>query len=480
MSTMGTDVAPKSKSQLQASEDDREVLRKRRWWYYLALILLVLGTFTRLPFILLASIFTFLVGAIPDLWFRNALRHLVVRQQLSHHHLFFGEQITLSVSIENQKLLPLPALQVEDAITPALTIHTAADTRLLATQRDTMISTWLFWPYQRVTRRYRMQCYARGFHIFGPIRLYCSDPLGWLERDLYIEANEMLLVYPLIAPIEALDLPLVLPMGERIGPRKLLEDPLWFAGIREYELGDDPRRIDWKATARSGELRSKIYESTTLRRLLVLLDTWTYDTEQKGVDAEIQEFCISVAGSIALWGLDEGYMVGLLTNCAMITTNELVNEGKTDDVRDSAAARNSNSTTISAPGVSIPFSLEHGQYEQILSTLARLAPNYHVPIERIIDTEGDMFPQGTTIVLVSMVNTLSQETVEQLYERRLQGNAVSLLLIGDPEKSNQLPQEYDLPVYYVGGKEKWHELIRTVGTDNGETVGTSSTRLQLD
>ena len=457
------------------------MLKQRRSWYYTALVLFVLSVLTRQPLVVLAGFFTLLIGLVPEIWFRWALRHLIVRQHVDHEHLFFGEKVTLSISVENRKFLPLPWLQVEDAVTPPLTVTDNHDRRLQAVSRDTFVSTWLLWSFQRVTRRYRMHCRARGFHILGPVRLRSSDPFGWLEREMLLPANETLLVYPLIAPLETLGLPDAFPMGERIGPRQLLEDPLWFAGLREYQTGDDPRRIDWKATARAGELRSKLYESTTERHLLILLDTWAYSREKKGVDVEMQEFAISIAASLATWALDDGYMVGFLTNSSMVTATNIISTGvNTDTAVDEAAALKSNATTISPPGVRVPFALDSTQYEQILTTLARLMPAYHTPIERIIEMEDEMFPAGTTILLISPIYTLSENTIKLLLERRRYGNAAHIVLVGDQESDRELPDTANFPVYASGGKEKWNELIRTIGDEQGGKIGSSSIPLQLD
>ncbi|GCE19245.1 DUF58 domain-containing protein [Dictyobacter kobayashii] len=468
-------------TRLQADESTNQLLKKRRPWYYLALGLIGLSVITRQPLMVLAAIFTFLVGFVPEIWYRYSLKHLLLRQKVDHQHLFFGEQVTLSVTVENRKFLPLPWLQLENSISPPLTVAGTRSSRLQTIKRDTLISTWLLWSYQRVTRRYRMRCQARGFHLFGPIHLNCSDPFGWLEREIVLPVNETLLVYPLLAPLESLGLPSVFPMGEYVGSRQLLEDPLWFAGNREYQLGDDPRRIDWKATARVGELRSKIYESTTERRLLILLDTWTYSNIQKGMDEELQEYCISAAASLATWGLDEGYMVGILTNSSMITADHTNStDVNTDQVLDEEAARKSNATTISPPGVSIPFARDYTQYEQVLSTLARLVPTYNTPIERMIELEDNMFQQGTTILLISPVNTLSANTISYLQERRRHGTAVAIVLAGDLEAGKEIPDTENLVTYSIGGKEQWHELIQAIGDGGNTTVGTSARSLQLD
>ncbi len=93
-----------------------ETLVKRRPWYVLAVALLVLSAITRQPIAFLAAVFSFVIGIVPELWYRSALRDLVVHQQVSQKRAFFGEAVALSISVENRKLLPLPWLEVEDEI----------------------------------------------------------------------------------------------------------------------------------------------------------------------------------------------------------------------------------------------------------------------------------------------------------------------------------------------------------------------------
>jgi uncharacterized protein (DUF58 family) len=460
---MKTDILP--------LEYDVEMLKKRRVWYVVALVLFVLSIPLRQPLLFLASLFIFMIGLVPDLWYRQGLRHLLVRQQLDQRHLFFGEDVILSVIIENQKLLPLPWLDVENKITPPLAILSNRVRLLQKTEQDTLMSTWLLWSFQRVTRRYRMRCDTRGLHVFGPVRLRCSDPFGWLDTEIALPAGEALLVYPLVAPLETLGLSSIHPFGEYASRRRLLEDPLRVVGVRDYLPGDDPRRIHWKATAHAGELRSKVYEPSSMRRLLLLLDAWNYSDEAKGSDSELQELTITTAASLAVWALEEGYQVGLLANCAVamspfedIAQNEVLLEGQ--------RAEKLMTMEVSAPVTRVPFSLDTEQQERLLSTLARLVPRYNTTIERVIDTEERMFPLGTTIVLISAVSSLNGATVERLLEQRISGAAIHMILTGN--EGELKADTHDLPVYYVGGKEKWRELISTVNN------GTSSTSLQLD
>lgn len=456
---------------------DKELLQRRRPWYVLAALLLVLSLILRLPLLFLVALFTFVIAVVPDVWYRRALRNLLVRQQVSQHRLFFGEEVTLSLVIENQKFLPLPWLRVENLITPPLVFGKKRAIRLQPVLQDRHISTWLLWPFQRVTRNYRISCQSRGLHIFGPMRLSCSDPLGWLEIEVRLPASETLLVYPLIAPLETLGLPSVYPFGEYATVRNFLEDPLRVAGVRDYALGDDPRRIHWKATAHVGSLRSKIYEPSSLRRLLILLDAWNYSEQLKETDLDIQELTITAAASIALWGLEEGYLVGLLTNCSIITSSQ--DAALLDTANAPYTQEQEVTTAISPPGITVPFALDAQQQERLLATLARITPSTNTTMERLIDIDDGMLLPGTTIVLVSAASTLTDGVVERLDEIRRRGTSVHLALTGAQEGQN-LPETYTLPVYHLGGKEKWYEIIRNAGDAQVDTVGISTTALQLD
>src|SRR6266699_323416 len=162
---------------------DQDLLKRRQLWYWLALLLFVMSLFSRQPLLFLAALFTFLVAIVPNLWYRNSFGHLVVRQYVNHHNVFFGEEVRLSVSIENHKFLPLPWLKVENKIAPPLAVLSKKTSRLQSARKETLAGTWLLWAFQKVTRQYRMRCQERGFHRFGPVSLSSSDPFRCGESE---------------------------------------------------------------------------------------------------------------------------------------------------------------------------------------------------------------------------------------------------------------------------------------------------------
>jgi asparagine N-glycosylation enzyme membrane subunit Stt3 len=54
-----------------------ETLIRRRPWYVLAAALLILSAITHQPIAFLAAVFALVIGLVPELWYRFALRRIV-------------------------------------------------------------------------------------------------------------------------------------------------------------------------------------------------------------------------------------------------------------------------------------------------------------------------------------------------------------------------------------------------------------------
>ncbi|HEY6540182.1 MAG TPA: DUF58 domain-containing protein [Ktedonobacteraceae bacterium] len=451
---------------------DLAPLKKRRFWYILAIVLCVLGLIIPQPLVFLAGLCILVIGVVPEIWYRVALQRLEIQQQIDQQHHFFGDNAVLTQRFENQKWLPATWLKVEAFITPPLTIIDAKTAQ--RTKSGYMSDRWMLSSFQQVTRRLSMPCIARGLYTIGPIRLQSSDPLGWLERELTLPLYETLLIYPPLASLDAFGLSSLNPGGDSRSARRIYEDPQKVVGVREYQVGDDFRRISWKATARYGSLKSKIYEYSSTPRLLLLLDCWNYARTWAGADQDIQELCIALVASLAVWALDGRYMVGLLTNGAMATaTTAQSARQRSNDLFVTGRARH-----ITPPGICLPFARHDGHYQRILATLAQLVPHEYCPIAEMLEREASMFSPGTTILFVSAATSVTKDTIERLEEFRKRKMAIHLVLAGSPD-GNAVADMMNVPVQYVK-KEKWYELANTIVKDRDEAIAASALHFQLD
>src|SRR5215469_12273290 len=138
----------------------------KKQWYYVSLGVIILGLIFRQPLLLVVSVLGLLVLLTADTWARYCLRDLRFQRELSERRVLFGEEITLSLAVENAKILPLPWLEIEDVVPNAVVIQ-GRQLRTSVRNNRTVLEN-LFSPrwYERVTRRYTLTCTQRGVHAF--------------------------------------------------------------------------------------------------------------------------------------------------------------------------------------------------------------------------------------------------------------------------------------------------------------------------
>jgi uncharacterized protein (DUF58 family) len=427
---------------LHRLQRQREMLLGHRLWYLLAAGLGVISVISRQPLIFVLGLLIGVISAMSEIWYRRGQRDLTVEQRLSTQRAFVGDVIALETEIENRKSLPLPNLEVESDLPNSLRWDDKPSPMFLDPQRHILRSSLSLGRWQRATRENLLYCAERGAYWIGSPVINTRDPIGWLSRsERYVRPAIPLLIYPIIAPLDKFNLPAMYPFGQLVSTRRLLEDPLRVAGARDYVPGDDPRLIHWKATARTGALRTKVLDPSGQHRIILILDINSSNGAYFGFIPSLLELNICVAASIAHWALDEGFATGLLG------TSPIIPE---ETIMDNAPP--------SLEPLWLSPSSHRSQRERILSSLARLQPHLGAPIEALIDYHRRSFVAGTTAILISSTHALRQQTIEYLAELQPHGVGAHIVLIGSTYDLNRLPT-FDIPMHYIGGKEVWDALV---------------------
>ncbi|MFQ9395606.1 MAG: DUF58 domain-containing protein [Lachnospiraceae bacterium] len=107
--------------------------------------------------------------------------------------------------------------------------------------------------------------------------------------------DTFLYVYPGDVSIDRLKLPMHRLGGVLEGRRGMVEDPFAFAGMREYDGTDPMNRINWKASARSGNLMVNLQNSTYSPRVACFVDV---EDVTMWKHMEIHEEAIRLAASL--------------------------------------------------------------------------------------------------------------------------------------------------------------------------------------
>jgi len=122
---------------------------------------------------------------------------------------------------------------------------------------------------------YRIPTRRRGRYRVGPLSIAVTDPFGVARRGEPSAGEAELVVRPRIHDIVA-----PVAVGTRISAeheataaRAVVSDlGDEFVTLREYEVGDDLRRVHWRSTARTGDLMIRQDEARWRSHAAVVLD----------------------------------------------------------------------------------------------------------------------------------------------------------------------------------------------------------------
>lgn len=219
-----------------------------------------------------------------------------------------GQEGRLTEVIENRKMFPVPVLRVKFSFARGLKL-TAEEN---VTRSDKFYKNDIFsaMPYMRITRTHAFLCEKRGFYSIDSVSLTSSDLLMSANFVEVRPNSAQFIVYPSRADMQRL-----LPVFSKImGERELkaqITDPFAFHGIRDYAGFDPMRDINWKATAKTGDLKVNVHASTQTWEVRLILNL---EPDSDWVDNGIREEAIRIAATLASLFMSKGVTVSLLGN----------------------------------------------------------------------------------------------------------------------------------------------------------------------
>ncbi|HET7620362.1 MAG TPA: DUF58 domain-containing protein [Gemmatimonadaceae bacterium] len=114
----------------------------------------------------------------------------------------------------------------------------------------------------------------RGSWPLGPVVLRVDGRLGLVRRTLRSEPGDAVLVTPSMTGVRHLRLLAIQHRLRDAGVRNIRRrgEGTTFASLRDYVTGDDPRHVDWKATARRRKLITREYSVEQGQTVLIAVD----------------------------------------------------------------------------------------------------------------------------------------------------------------------------------------------------------------
>ena len=352
------------------------------------------------------GVFVLLAGWLARTWARRSMERLEFERLLPERRAFPGERLRLTYRLTNRKAIPLPWLEMSDHLPESLTPHGLRLPPSGIPRKNVYThATRVRW-YDRVAWSLELPCPERGYYELGPARLRSGDGFGLFTGQREETRSASVVIYPRTLPLPDLGLPTARPLGERKGHQSIFEDPLRIAGVRDYQPNDPVRRIDWKATARRGQLQSRVYEPSTTQHLIVGLNVDTFEHSWLGHIPELLETSIVVAASVARWAYEARYAVGLLANGSLHGSDQ---------------------------SISIAPGRAPDQLARILEALGGIGPMTVTSLAAQLEGQSHRLPLGATVAVVTalMPDRLAA-VLRRLHES---GQPVTVLAMTDDDWS---------------------------------------------
>jgi uncharacterized protein (DUF58 family) len=168
-------------------------------------------------------------------------------------------------------------------------------------------------PSREVSFSYAVWPAARGRFAFDGCQVELASPWRLWQQRRTLDVAASVRVFPNFAPLARMAGLSVELASRSVGARlqRRRGEGTEFQELRDYRVGDSLRKVDWKATARSGRLMSRQYRDESHQQIVLMLDCGRRMlAEDDGVGHFDQVLNASLA--LAYIALRQGDSVGLL------------------------------------------------------------------------------------------------------------------------------------------------------------------------
>lgn len=271
----------------------------------LVLVLAAVNTGNNLLFMLLACALAGIL--ISGVLSRAVLTGVELKFDLPEH-IFAERPVLAELELRNEK-------QVWPSISLRVTGENKADS-------DPLLTTPVFFPYvprlSSVQQKVELKFPHRGVYRQDAFAIRTRFPFGFFEKSRRVDSQIEILAYPRVEPADQFYEVLPLLSGEIAS---------YFRGrghelhsLRQYQPTDSARFVDWKTTAKTGQLMVREFAREDERRVLIVLDPFIGSDAGGATEAaqaklaERFERAVSLAASIVWHFYEIGSVIQFRTD----------------------------------------------------------------------------------------------------------------------------------------------------------------------
>ncbi len=214
---------------------------------------------------------------------------------------------------------------------------------------------------------YRLPAHRRGRFSVGPLDLTLSDPLGLTKASVRAARQTDLMIHPKLINLRPLTAIAGLdPTADQQPRRAIANSGDEFFALRPYVVGDELKRVNWRASAHFDELIVRQDERPRTGRVTVLLDRRSEVYDDPGFERAV---------STALSALYAGYRGG-------------------DSLR-----------FLTTAGATVSDIRTRSELEAVDEQLALIDVSSNASLPRSLDQLGRVTRGGTLVVITGFVST---------------------------------------------------------------------------
>lgn len=330
---------------------------------------------------LLSLALPFCVYLLAGIWWSPEKPDLEIQRTLSKERAAPGEEVQVRLEVTNHGV-DVDELLLEDVLPARLALGLGTNRLLLSLKKGDSY-TWT----------YTVQG-PRGDYLFKRLETISSDVFSLRPLRQDVTVNSQFFVFPSLVRLKHI------PIRTRntrafsgIIPARVGGSGVEFFGLREYQPGDSPRSINWRASARFGEeLYANLFQLERVADVGIVLDGREKTNLFHG-GRSLFEYLVLAAASLADAFLFQGNRVGLLHYGRYVDWT-LPGYGKV-------------------------------QRERILQALAHAQPGGSPVFSGLEHIPARFFPAHSQIVLVSPLDPNDLDVLIQLRARGYQVMVVS-------------------------------------------------------
>lgn len=161
---------------------------------------------------------------------------------------------------------------------------------------------------------YYLRPVERGEYFFGNLNVYASTRLRFVKRRSSFQKEQLVKVYPSFIQMKKYDFLAIDNRISQVGLKKIrrIGHTMEFEQIKDYVPGDDVRTINWKASAKQGNLMTNQFQDERSQPVYSVIDV-SRSMKMPFNNLKLLDYAINSALAFSNIAIKKKDKVGLLT-----------------------------------------------------------------------------------------------------------------------------------------------------------------------